>query len=82
MSDGAIFAGLSRSAFDEANPSPYTVGVKKGVDEALVRMISADKNEPVWMLEHRLQSLKLFKEKEMPTWGANLPRLDLLTIIY
>ncbi|OGJ63453.1 Fe-S cluster assembly protein SufB [Candidatus Peribacteria bacterium RIFCSPHIGHO2_02_FULL_53_20] len=82
MSDGAIFAGLSRSVFDEANPSPYIEGLKKGVDETLVRMISADKNEPKWMLLHRLQSLKLFKEKEMPTWGADLSRLDLDNIIY
>src|SRR3990167_5430198 len=82
MTDGAIFAGLNRSVFDDANPSPYTVGIKKGVDEALVRMISADKKEPEWMLEHRLQSLKLFQEKPMPTWGADLSKLDLDNIIY
>ncbi len=82
MSDGAIFAGLNRSVFDEANPSPYTVGLKKGVDEELVRMISADKKEPAWMLKHRLESLKIFQDKLMPTWGANLSSLDLDNIIY
>ena len=77
-----IFAGLDRSVFDDANPSPYTDGVKKGVDEVLVRRISADKKEPQWMLELRLQSLKIFKEKPMPLWGADLTKLDLDNIIY
>ncbi|MSR86773.1 Fe-S cluster assembly protein SufB [Candidatus Peribacteria bacterium] len=77
-----MFSGLNRSTFDEANPSPYTDGVKKGVSEELVRRISKDKNEPEWMLEHRLLSLKIFKEKPMPTWGADLSKLDLDDIIY
>lgn len=77
-----IFAGLNRNTFDDANPSPYTDGVQKGVSEALVRRISADKKEPEWMLEHRLQSLKIFHEKPLPTWGADLSKLDLDDIIY
>lgn len=77
-----IFSTLSRSTFDEANPSAYADGAQKGVSEELVRTISADKNEPAWMLEHRLASLKIFQEKEMPAWGADLSRLDLQNIIY
>ncbi len=77
-----IFSELSRATFDHANPSPYTDGVQKGLSEALVRKISADKKEPAWMLEHRLQSLKIFHEKPLPTWGADLSKLDLDDIIY
>lgn len=77
-----IFGHLERSIFDDANPSPYTDGVERGVSEELVRRISADKNEPAWMLEHRLESLRIFREKEMPTWGADLSVLDLDDIIY
>jgi Fe-S cluster assembly protein SufB len=77
-----IFAKLNRSVFDTANPSPYADGAKRGVDEELVRQISADKNEPAWMLEHRLASLKIFREKKIPTWGADLSVLDLDDIIY
>jgi Fe-S cluster assembly protein SufB len=80
--DTAIFSGLSREIFDTANPSPYADGVKKGVSEELVRMISSEKGEPEWMLQHRLESLKIFKEKPMPTWGADLSKLDLDNIIY
>jgi Fe-S cluster assembly protein SufB len=77
-----IFAKLDRNVFDTANPSPYADNAKRGVDEELVRQISADKNEPAWMLEHRLQSLKIFREKKMPAWGADLSKLDLDDIIY
>lgn len=77
-----IFAGLSREVFDDANPSPYVDGIARGVDERLIHRMSADKGEPQWMLEHRLQSLKMFQEKTMPTWGADLSQLDLDNIIY
>ncbi len=77
-----IFAGLNRSVFDDHNPSPYADGLKRGVDEELVRQISSDKNEPQWMLDLRLESLRIFREKPMPTWGADLSKLDLDNIIY
>ncbi len=77
-----IFAGLSREIFDAANPAPYAEKAKRGVDEELVRQISADKGEPEWMLKHRLESLKIFREKPMPGWGADLSKLDLDNIIY
>jgi len=82
MENKAIFAGLNRSVFDEANPSPYTVGLKKGLSEELVRQISADKKEPAWMLKNRLDSLKIYYEKPLPMWGADLSKLDLDDIIY
>lgn len=77
-----IFAGLSRTTFDTPSPSPYTDGLKKGLSEELVRQISADKNEPEWMLQHRLESLRIFYEKSLPSWGADLSGLDLDDIIY
>src|SRR3990167_2082537 len=82
MSSKPIFAGLNRSVFDTANPSPYADGIQKGLSEALIRKISADKKEPQWMLDHRLESFKIFLEKELPTWGADLSKLDLDDIIY
>ncbi len=81
-SEERIFAGLTRAALDTANQSAYADGAERGVSEALVRRISADKKEPEWMLEHRLKSLQIFREKAMPTWGADLSGLDLDNIIY
>jgi Fe-S cluster assembly protein SufB len=48
----------------------------KGLNEEIVREISQIKNEPKWMLEYRLKSLKCFLEKPMPTWGVDLSDMD------
>ncbi|MBI2636333.1 Fe-S cluster assembly protein SufB [Candidatus Peregrinibacteria bacterium] len=78
----AIFSELSRAIFDTANPAPYAELAVKGLSEELVRRISAEKNEPGWMLRHRLESLKIFRETPLPAWGADLSGLDLDDIIY
>ena len=45
---------------------------KKGIDENVVRAISADKHEPQWMLDMRLRGYKAFVDKPMPSWGVDL----------
>ncbi|MDD5055661.1 MAG: hypothetical protein PHZ00_05345, partial [Candidatus Peribacteraceae bacterium] len=82
MQKRTIFSGLSRSTFDSGNPAPYLKGLARGLNEELVRKISADKNEPKWMLEHRLESFKIYQSKPLPTWGPDLSELDLNQIIY
>ncbi|MGO1525193.1 MAG: Fe-S cluster assembly protein SufB, partial [Corynebacterium variabile] len=49
---------------------------ERGLSEDVVRMISAKKNEPEWMLERRLKALDTFERKPMPTWGADLDDID------
>jgi Fe-S cluster assembly protein SufB len=82
MDSAPIFGALNREVFDTANPAPYAEGAERGVSESLVRRISADKKEPEWMLEHRLKSLQIYREKPLPTWGPDLSQLDLDDIIY
>ena len=55
---------------------------KRGLDENVVRDISAKKNEPQWMLDMRLKALKFFERKPMPTWGADLSEIDFDNIKY
>ncbi|MTB86988.1 Fe-S cluster assembly protein SufB [Aeromicrobium senzhongii] len=55
---------------------------QRGLSEAVVRDISAKKNEPQWMLDLRLKGLKLFNRKPMPTWGADLDQIDFDNIKY
>jgi len=40
----------------------------RGLNEDTVRLISAKKNEPEWLLEWRLKALKHFLQMDMPTW--------------
>lgn len=54
----------------------------KGLNEDIVREISAIKGEPEWMLEYRLKALKCFLEKPMPTWGIDLSTMDFDDYIY
>ena len=59
----------------------------KGLNEDVVRFISAKKNEPEWMLEWRLKAynyfLSLLDKEQMPDW-ANIkyPPVDFQDIIY
>ncbi|QRV01437.1 Fe-S cluster assembly protein SufB [Arcanobacterium phocisimile] len=55
---------------------------KRGLDEGIVRDISAKKNEPEWMLKKRLKALKLYERRPMPTWGADLSGIDFDSIKY
>lgn len=40
-----------------------------GLDESIVRFISAKKKEPEWMLEWRLSAFKVWKEMTEPEWA-------------
>jgi Fe-S cluster assembly protein SufB len=55
---------------------------RRGLNEDVVRDISAKKNEPSWMLDLRLKGLRLFQRKPMPTWGADLTGIDFDNIKY
>ena len=55
---------------------------RRGLNEDVVRDISAKKNEPSWMLDLRLKGLRLFERKPMPTWGSDLSGINFDTIKY
>ncbi|MFJ5870457.1 Fe-S cluster assembly protein SufB [Dietzia alimentaria] len=55
---------------------------QRGLSEAVVRDISAKKNESEWMLDKRLKALKIFDKKPMPTWGSDLSGIDFDNIKY
>jgi Fe-S cluster assembly protein SufB len=49
----------------------------KGLNEDIVRFISAKKNEPAWLLEWRLKAFALWKTMEEPRWAAvSYPPID------
>ncbi len=70
------------SMWDSYNEAAYMAGTKPGLDENLVRFISHEKQEPAWMLDKRLASLKIYREAAMPAWGPDLTHLDLEAITY
>ncbi|MFN4212779.1 MAG: Fe-S cluster assembly protein SufB [Microgenomates group bacterium] len=60
----------------------YVYKSEKGLSEKVINNISSIKKEPLWMREFRLKSYSIFKQKPMPTWGANLSRLSFDDIYY
>jgi Fe-S cluster assembly protein SufB len=55
----------------------------KGLNEDVVRKISAIKNEPEFLLEFRLKSFRQFQKMTEPKWAKlNYPEIDLQNIIY
>jgi Fe-S cluster assembly protein SufB len=54
----------------------------KGLNENIVREISSMKGEPEWMLQYRLEALKIFQEKPLPTWGGDLTKINFDDIYY
>jgi Fe-S cluster assembly protein SufB len=79
--DEAI-ASIGAYAYGWHDSDAAGLTAKRGLDEDVVRGISALKGEPEWMLELRLKGLGLFEKKPMPNWGADLTGIDFDSIKY
>lgn len=57
--------------------------LEKGLNEDVVRLISAKKEEPEFMLEFRLQAFRKWQKMKMPDWAyLNVPPIDFQEISY
>ena len=57
--------------------------IPKGLNEDIVRMISARKEEPQWLLEFRLDALRKWQAMPQPNWAhLDMPEIDFQDIIY
>ena len=55
----------------------------KGLSEATIRMISAKKNEPAWLLDFRLKSFQTWLQMKEPKWSSvHYPKIDFQAISY
>ena len=55
----------------------------KGLNENTIRMISAKKNEPGWLLDYRLKSYQAWLKMEEPKWpNVHYPKIDFQAISY
>ena len=73
---------ISRELYDHYDDTNIKFRVDEGINEEIVREISKYKNEPEWMLQKRLDALRIFKELKLPDWGPSLEKLDLQKITY
>lgn len=57
--------------------------IPKGLNEDVIRMISAKKEEPEWLLEFRLKAFRHWQTMKMPKWAhLNIPEIDFQDISY
>ncbi|NTW39317.1 MAG: Fe-S cluster assembly protein SufB, partial [Cellulomonadaceae bacterium] len=64
--DEEIIASIGTYGYGWHDSDAAGMSAQRGLSEAVVRNISALKNEPEWMLAMRLKSLRLFEKKPMP----------------
>lgn len=82
----------SKNVLDEVTKGDYKYGfvtdidtdvIHRGLDEETVRLISAKKNEPDWLLQFRLKAYRYWLTLEMPNWALlKIPPIDYQDIIY
>ena len=80
------------SVLDQLVNKPYEHGFRtdiesetapKGLSEDTIRMISAKKNEPEWLLEFRLKAYRHWLTMEEPRWpNVKYPKIDFQDIHY
>lgn len=82
----------TNNILDEVTGGDYKYGfvtdieteiIPVGLNEEVVRLISAKKSEPAWMLEFRLKAFAYWQTLEMPTWPhLTIPTIDYQSISY
>ena len=57
--------------------------IDKGLNEEVIRLISAKKNEPQWLLQFRLEAYRYWLTQTQPSWAhVTLPEIDYQAISY
>lgn len=82
----------SKQVIEDAANSEYKYGftsdietemAKPGLNEDVVRFISAKKGEPEWLLEYRLKAFRYWQTLTPPHWAhLNIPEIDFQAISY
>jgi Fe-S cluster assembly protein SufB len=83
---------MANEIFEEIAQSEYKYGfvtnieaenAPKGLNEDIIRFISAKKNEPDFLLEYRLKAYRHWQKMKEPTWAhVHYPEIDFQNIIY
>ncbi|MCM1517545.1 MAG: Fe-S cluster assembly protein SufB [Pseudoflavonifractor sp.] len=82
----------SRDIIDDVTSGEYKYGfttdidseiIPPGINEDVVRLISAKKHEPEWLLEFRLKAYRHWTTMKMPRWAhLDIPPIDYQAISY
>ena len=82
--DKEILEGLTEKEYEHGFVTDVDQEfIPKGLNEDIIRLISAKKEEPEWMLEFRLEAFRRWQKMTMPRWAhLDIPEIDFQDIIY
>ena len=72
---------MDRGVYDIKNEFEYSFKSDAGLTEDIIREIWENKNEPEWMLDFRLKSLRIYNELDVPNWIPDISGLDMGNIV-
>jgi Fe-S cluster assembly protein SufB len=73
---------ISKYQYGFHKPDNPSFKVPVGLSKKTIEAISDYKKEPLWMKKIRLDAYEIFKQKKLPTWGADLSKLNLDKLTY
>ncbi|MCD8119983.1 MAG: Fe-S cluster assembly protein SufB [Lachnospiraceae bacterium] len=81
MEEKTYVEDVDRSIYDIKNEETDVYKVSAGLTPEIVEKISEEKNDPAWMREFRLESLKTYNNMRIPDWGPPIDGLDMDNIV-
>ncbi len=82
MTTTDVAIDLGKYKLGWSDDEDYVYKPRRGLDEDIIREMSAMKNEPDWMLDFRLRSYAIFRRKPMPNWGGDMSEIYFDDIYY
>ncbi|OGY54886.1 MAG: Fe-S cluster assembly protein SufB [Candidatus Buchananbacteria bacterium RIFCSPLOWO2_01_FULL_46_12] len=77
-----LLNNIDQKRYGFKDPQTFVYKTAPGLNPGVVKTIVTRHQEPDWLLKSRLSALKIFKQKPMPTWGADLSKINFDKITY
>ncbi len=80
--EATVGIDLGKYKLGWSDEEDYVFKPRRGLNEEIIREMSALKKEPQWMLDFRLRSYKIYQRKPMPNWGGDMSQIYFDDIYY
>ncbi len=81
MKEKTKVSDIDRNIYDIKDEEKDAYRIEEGLTEDIVEKLSKEKNDPEWMREFRLKSLKIYNELNVPDWGPSIEGLNMDEIV-
>ena len=81
MKEKTVVSDIDRNIYDIKDEEKDAYRIEEGLTPEIVEKLSKEKNDPEWMREFRLNSLKIYNELKVPEWGPSIDGLNMDEIV-